>query len=120
MRVKYACAAGLLVIASLANCASRQAARVQDANTASRPGEPVTAEDVIREHDLERLWSLEEYADEQHDLDAEIALLDGERAGDADYPPEEQEHKLESFGRATWSVFVVAFTLGMAALPFLV
>jgi len=111
------------VIAWLTSCTPRHAARVQETDVTARPGDPVTAEDVIREQDLDRLWSLEEYADEQHNLDAEIALLDGEKAGDADYPPEGEERPrgtMEHVGRATWSVFVVAFTLGMAALPFLV
>jgi hypothetical protein len=110
-------------MAWLTSCAARQAAHVQDADATS-PGARVTAEDVIRENDLERLWSLEEYAAEQHQLDAEIALLDGDVSGDADFAADSAEKRpgstMESVGRATWSVLVVAFTLGMAALPFLV
>jgi hypothetical protein len=113
----------MLVVAWLVSCTPRQA-KVQDVEPTARLGKAVTAEDVIRENDLERLWSLEEYAAEQHQLDKEIALLDGDAAGDADYAADGEEErpggKMEDFGRATWSVLVVAFTLGMAALPFLV
>jgi hypothetical protein len=123
MRSGGVCAAGLVVIVWVAGCGPRQGARVQDGDATARQAERVTAEDVIREHDLERLWSLEEYAAEQHALDAEVALLDGEIADDADYRADAEERAggtMEHVGRATWSVLVVAFTLGMAALPFLV
>jgi hypothetical protein len=112
----------MLVVAWLVSCAPQT--KVQDVEPTARLGKAVTAEDVIRENDLERLWSLEEYAAEQHQLDKEMALLDGDAAGDADYAADGKEDrpggKMEDFGRATWSVLVVAFTLGMAALPFLV
>jgi hypothetical protein len=109
-----------LVLAAPTSCAPPQAARLPEDAPAARTGGPATAEDVIREHDLQRLWSLEEYAAEQEQLDAEIALLEREVA-DADYASQTQTGRtLEHVGRATWSVFVVAFTLGMAALPFLI
>ncbi len=124
MRISHACTAGMFVVAWLISCAPQQAQVQQDVEPTARLGKAVTAEDVIRENDLERLWSLEEYAAEQHQLDREMDLLEGDVAGDADFAADDTEERpggrMEHIGRATWSVLVVAFTLGMAALPFLV
>lgn len=125
MRVGFAYAMGLgaavlLIVVSM-SCAPQRTPRVEDPTLRAEDGvRMLTAEDVIREHDLERLWTLEEFAAEQHQLDADIALLEQEVA-QADYASRSRTRRtMEHVGRATWSVFVVAFTLGMAALPFLI
>lgn len=126
MRVGFAYALGLAVTASVIatsmSCAPQEAARVEDPMM-MRAGDSqgvLTAEDVIRQHDLERLWSLEEFAAEQDQLDVDMALLEQE-ASQADYASRSRASRtMDHIGRATWSVLTVAVTLGMAALPFLI
>jgi hypothetical protein len=110
-------AAAVVVLAASMACSAQQRTRVPEPAVMA-DGQPLTAEAVIRQHDINRVWTLDEYASAQ-ELDADMQYL--EAAGSPEFeeavaPTSRWEH----VGRATWSVLTVAVTLGMAALPFLI
>jgi hypothetical protein len=111
-----AAAVFVVVVASMACSAQNRTRAPEPVVTAD--GQPLTAEAVIRQHDINRVWSLDEYASAK-ELDADMQYL--EAAGSPEFeeaiaPTSRWEH----VGRATWSVLTVVVTLGMAALPFLI
>ena len=114
----------MLVLTVAMACAPQQHAQVAEPTLAARqqslyPFEgPRTAEEAIRQQDLHRLWALDEY-DAAQQLDMDMTAFDAEGMP-ADAAAEGTMSRWEHIGRATWSVMTVMFTLGMAALPFLV
>ncbi len=112
-----AMAATIAVLAVSMACAPQVRAPVAELAVTAE-GQPLTAEEVIRQHDINRLWALDEYADARQ-LDADMQYLDATASPDFE-TAEGTTSKWEHVGRATWSVLTVAFTLGMAALPFLI
>jgi hypothetical protein len=121
MRVAISYAAGLVVTALVlvvaVSCAPQQPITPEEA---SYEGDVLTAEQVIRHHDLKRLWALDEFALQQQELDIDLASLDQDIT-EVDYEARtKRERTLAHIGRATWSFLTVAVTLGMTALPFLI
>jgi hypothetical protein len=126
-------AAAVAFVAVAMSCAAQRSA--PDPHELSREVERdddvLTAEDVIRRHDIRRLGSLQEFQDEQEEMDERIRRLELEGDGEAtesvpgataepDGFGERAKRVFETAGKVTYTVFVVAFTLGMAALPFLI
>jgi hypothetical protein len=108
----------LLVVLAPMACGPRRAPTVADSEPVTPAGQPLTAEEVIRESDLHRLVGLDDIS-AQAQFEEDMRYLDGH--GDPDViPAAESKTTLEHIGRATWSVLTIAFTLGMAALPFLI
>lgn len=101
-----------------------------DQNSAVEWGDGVTPEELIRERDmmsLESFQELQQEMDDQHRaLEEGFILEEGlEEDPEAVEPEpatfrERMAYTLEKAGLVTWAVFTVAFSLGMAALPFLI
>jgi hypothetical protein len=122
-------AAGVLLVVVALGCAARQqASDVSYYEYEEAPGEVYseaeTPERMLREQDMMRL---ETYQELQREMDEGIASAEGDMAEDPYYqdvePPgfgEKTGNFFQTAGLVTWAVFTVAFSLGMAALPFLI
>jgi len=121
-------ATGVLLFMVALGCAARRQASDVSAGYEEAPGEVYseaeTPERMLREQDMMRL---ETYQELQREMDEGIASAEGGMEEDPYYqdvePPgfgEKTGNFFQTAGLVTWAVFTVAFSLGMAALPFLI
>jgi hypothetical protein len=129
-------AATVVLLALVIGCAARRrASHLHDHQIPGvERGDAVTPEELIRERDmmtLESFQELQQEMDDRSDLSDEDFLLEEDLEKDSDEAPDSAEpeppglgeragHAIETAGLVTWAVFTVAFSLGMAALPFLI
>ena len=129
-------AATVVILALVLGCAARrQASDLRDDRTPGvERGDVGTPEELIRERDVMTLESFQELQQEMDDrigLSEEGFLLEEDLDEDSEQAPELVEPEppglrertgraLEKAGLVTWAVFTVVFSLGMAALPFLI
>ena len=129
-------AATVVLLALVLGCAARRQASDlhYDRTPGVEQGDVVTPEELIRERDmmtLESFQELQQEMDHRVGLSEEGLLLEEDLEEDSEEAPEFVEPEppglryragrtLEKAGLVTWAVFTVAFSLGMAALPFLI
>jgi hypothetical protein len=121
-------ATGVLLVLVALGCATRRQASDVSYDYDEAPGEVYseaeTPERMLREQDMMRL---ETYQELQREMDEGVASAEGDMLEDPYYedvePPgfgEKTGNFFQTAGLVTWAVFTVAFSLGMAALPFLI
>jgi len=119
----------VLLVAVAVGCAARRQASDMNYDYDGTPGrefaDAETPEELLRERDTMRL---ESYQQLQREMDDGVSSMDENMEDDYYYyeevePPgvgERTGNAMQKAGLVAWSVFTVAFTLGMAALPFLI